>query len=80
MKHAALVYESKTGNTEKVALAVKKGLEKAGLKVSMMTAGDDEDVDFFSFDLICIGSPSHQWLPIKSIDDLLREKFSGYRS
>ena len=33
MKSALLVYFSSTGNTEKVALAIKEGLETSGVKV-----------------------------------------------
>ena len=47
MKHAAIVYYSKTGNTEKVALAMKEGLEKAGVKVSIGKTEEMEDIDFF---------------------------------
>jgi len=33
LKQAAIVYWSKTGNTEKVAYAIKESLEEAGIKV-----------------------------------------------
>lgn len=35
MKMALIVYWSKTGNTEKVALAMKEGFERAGFKVDV---------------------------------------------
>ena len=79
MKQAAIIFESKTGNTEKVALAIKDGLEDAGLKVQIMKVKDVGEIDFFSYDLICIGSPSYQWRPINSILDLLTNKFDEYK-
>ena len=36
MKHAVILYWSSTGNTEKVAFAIKEGLESAGVNVSLI--------------------------------------------
>ena len=38
MKTALLIYWSKTGNTEKVAYAIKQGLEEASIQVTMKKA------------------------------------------
>ena len=76
---AAIVYDSKTGNTEKVAFAIKEGLEQAGIDVSQKRAGNAADVDFYDFDLVCFGSPSYQWSPLKSVTDLLMNKFNQYK-
>ena len=37
---AAILYWSKSGNTEKVALAVKEGLEAAGAQVDCLETGE----------------------------------------
>jgi len=58
MKTAVLIYWSKTGNTEKVAFAIKEGLKRAGVKISVKRAEEPADVDFFDYDLVCIGSAS----------------------
>ena len=79
MKQAAIIYDSKTGNTEKVAFAIKEGLESANVEVTTMKSNDVEDLDFFDYDLICIGTPSHKWQPTRSIKDLLVQKFDNYR-
>jgi flavodoxin len=50
-KRALIVYWSKTGNTKKVANAIKQGLEEAGLKVAMKEQHEAEDIDFFEYDL-----------------------------
>jgi len=79
MKTAVMIYWSKTGNTEKVALAIKEGLERAGVKVSAKRAEEAADVDFFDYDLVFIGSPSYQWHPPKPMEDLLKMKINNYR-
>ena len=79
LKRAVVIYWSKTGNTEKVAFAIKEGLEGAGVEVSIMTPDEAVDIDFFDYDLMCIGSPSYMWHPPKPMDDFLVDKFRQYR-
>ena len=79
MKRAAIIYWSKTGNTEKVAFAIREGLEEAGVRVSMKKAEEAEDIDFFDYDLICVGFPSYQWHPPKPITDFLNSKMKKDR-
>ena len=80
LKLALVVYFSNTGNTEKVANAIKEGLEQAGLKVDSKKPQDAVDIDFYSYDLVCVGSPSIEWQPAKPIADLLKTKLNLYRS
>jgi flavodoxin len=80
LKSALLVYFSNTGNTQKVALAIKEGLEKEGVKVDVKKPQDASEVDFYNYDLVCIGSPSIEWQPAKPIADLLKAKLNLYRS
>ena len=79
MKRAAIIYWSKTGNTEKVAFAIREGLEGAEVRVSLKKAEEAEDIDFFDYDLVCIGFPSYQWHPPKPITDFLNSKMNKYR-
>ncbi|WGM90189.1 MAG: flavodoxin domain-containing protein [Candidatus Bathyarchaeota archaeon] len=79
MKRALVLYWSKTGNTKKVALAIKDGLESAGLNVSLMKTTEAENVDYFDYDLVCVGFPSYQWHPPKPVADFLLKKFDAYR-
>jgi quercetin dioxygenase-like cupin family protein/multimeric flavodoxin WrbA len=76
---AVIVYWSNTGNTEKVARAVQEGLKDAGMNVSLLRVEEAGDVDFFAYDLVCIGFPSYQWSPPKPMDEFLKRKFSSYR-
>ena len=80
MKSALIVYFSSTGNTEKVAYAVREGLKAAELKVDLKKPQDAAGVDFFDYDLVCVGSPSIEWQPAKPMTDLLKAKLALYRN
>src|SRR4030042_5834379 len=79
MKAALIVYWSNTGNTEKVALAIKAGLRESGFKVDMKRSDDEGIVDFFDYNLVCVGSPSYQFHIPKPMDDFLKSKMNDYR-
>lgn len=79
MKSALIIYFSSTGNTQKVAFAIKDGLEAGGLKVEIKKPQEAIEVDFFGFDLVCVGSPSIEWQPAKPIMDFLKAKLDLYR-
>ena len=80
MKRALVVYWSRTGNTEKVASAIREGLEAAGMQVCILRPEEATDLDFFEYDLVCVGCPSYQWHPPKPVDDFLRMKLRAYRT
>jgi len=71
---ALIVYWSGTGNTEKVAQAIKCGLEKASFCVTMKRSGEALNEDLFEYDLVCLGAPTHQWLPAKQIREFVNVK------
>jgi flavodoxin len=79
MKSALLIYWSKTGNTEKVANAIKQGLEERGVQVTMKRTEEAEDIDYFDFDLVCVGAPSYSWHPPEPMTTFLKQKFNSYR-
>jgi len=79
MKMALIIYWSKTGNTEKVALAMKEGFERAGFKVDVKRVEEAEDLDFFDYDIVCLGSPSYEFHPPKPMADFLKNKLANYR-
>jgi len=54
---ALIIYWSKTGNTEKVAFAIKGGLEISGAKVFLKRIEEANSIDFYNYDLICVGTP-----------------------
>ncbi|MCW4034749.1 MAG: flavodoxin domain-containing protein [Candidatus Bathyarchaeota archaeon] len=79
MKRAVVLYWSNTGNTKKVADAIKEGLESAGLAVSLKKTTEAYDIDYFDYDLVCVGAPSIQWHPPKQVTEFLLKKFDDYR-
>jgi hypothetical protein len=78
MKKAAVLHWSHSGNTEKVASSIRAGLEAGGLSVAATRVGDAEDVDFFDYDLVCLGFPSYNWHTPKPVEEFLRAKFARY--
>jgi multimeric flavodoxin WrbA len=80
LMEAVIVYWSKSGNTEKVALAIKDELEETGANVLLKKVEDTGDIDFYAYDLVCIGFPSYQWRPPEPMDEFLNRKFKAYRS
>ncbi len=79
MTCAVILYWSSTGNTKKVAYAIKDGLEAAGVNVSIIKTTEAEDIDYFDYDLVCVGCPSIQWHPPKQVTEFLLKKFDAYR-
>ncbi|MCX5902073.1 MAG: flavodoxin domain-containing protein [Proteobacteria bacterium] len=78
--NAIIVYWSKTGNTKKVARAIEEGFREAGVDALLTRVEDAGDLDFFSYDLVCVGFPSYQWRVPKPMDEFLKTKFNAYRS
>jgi hypothetical protein len=75
----AIMYWSKTGNTEKVAYAIKYVLEESGIKPAFMRIDEAEDMNYFDYDFVCFGFPSYQWHPPKQVDEFLTGKHLDYR-
>jgi len=58
---AALVYWSKSGNTEKVANAIRQGLIEEKVDLSFWKVNEAPEHNFLDYDLYCIGFPSYSW-------------------
>ena len=56
MAKAIVVYASETGNTESVAEEVVKGLEEAGLDVTLKDAEDSDAEELSEYDLVLLAS------------------------
>jgi len=60
MPKILVVYDSKSGNTETMALAVAKGAEQAGdLEVTVKKAKETKNSDLLAADGIIMGSPTY---------------------
>jgi len=79
MKKALVVYQSITGNTEKVAKSIHRGLTEGGFESILKTIKDAADEDFYAYDLVCFGAPSYNWHVPKPTDDFLKAKFNHYK-
>ncbi len=79
MKTALIIYWSSTGNTEKVANAIKQGLEEADIQVTIRKPEEAEALDYFDYDLVCIGAPSYSWHLPEPMNKFLKKKFADYR-
>ena len=79
MKTALIIYWSKTGNTKKVANSIKQGLEEASFQVTMKKPEEAENIDYFDYDLVCLGAPSYSWHPPEPMTNFLKKKFATYR-
>lgn len=79
-KKALIIYFSSTGNTQKVALAIYVGLEAEGILVELKKPQEAANIDFYDYDLVCVGSPSIEWQPAKPIVDLLKAKLNLNRN
>lgn len=78
MKKAVIIYFSNTGNTKKVAKAVYEGLKVKAVEVELKEVSEAYDIDFFDYDLVCIGTPSYSWMPPAEMQKFLEEKFDKY--
>ncbi|WP_366923474.1 flavodoxin domain-containing protein [Metallumcola ferriviriculae] len=79
MFRAAVIYWSNTGNTQKVAQKVAEGLKEGDASVDIIDVKKTVDIDFFDYDLICIGTPSYHWHPPKPMNDFLKTAFKKYQ-
>ena len=75
---AAVVYWSKTGNTGKAARAIRDGLEAGGGEVELWKVEDAGEIDYFDYDLICIGFPAYHWSPPQPVVKFLKQKHREY--
>lgn len=76
---ALIIYWSATGNTEKVAGAIRKSLTSVGIEPVVKKLKDAEGEDFFDYDIVFIGSPSYQFLPPEPVQKFMNEKMNMHR-
>ena len=75
-KRGLILYQSLSGNTEKVALRFKKAFEKKGWQCDMFKVDKEMDVDnlpfnYDDYDFMCAGSGVYMALPGKEITDIM---------
>ena len=71
---ALIVYWSATGNTEKVAVAIEKGLASRDIEVTKSVVTDAADHDFYDYDLVFLGSPTYMFMPPDPVNKFMKDK------
>jgi hypothetical protein len=75
---ALIIYYSVTGNTEKVALAIERGVRKGGLEPVIKKVSEAYEEELFDYDLICFGTPVlHAFVP-PPVNKFIRKKSREY--
>ncbi|MEM3696620.1 MAG: flavodoxin domain-containing protein [Candidatus Bathyarchaeia archaeon] len=59
MKRAIIIYDTKFGNTEKVAKALALGMEKGGIKVDCVKVNEIDVNRLVDYDFLAFGAPTH---------------------
>ena len=59
MAKVLVLYHTQTGNTEKLALAAKEGIESCGVEVTLKKASEADLGDLLSSDGYCFGTPDY---------------------
>lgn len=76
---ALIIYYSITGNTEKVALAIREGVRKGGLEPIVKKSSEAFNEELYDYDLVCLGTPVIHGLPPRPIMKFVLEKKIEYR-
>lgn len=79
MNNALIIYFSKTNNTKKVALAIKKGLEKNGMNITIKKIDEIKEKELYNYDLVCFGSPVVHSLPPTPVFEFLKNNKKNYQ-
>lgn len=80
MKNALVLYWSATGNTEKAAKAITRGLTHSGYEVTEKKISEAETESYFAYDLVCFGTPSINWHPPIPVEKYLKAKFAEHKN
>lgn len=76
-----IFYWSFSGNTKKVALTIQKSLKELEIDpvLKKITAKGSENINFFEYDLIFIGTPVYDFLPPKPVLKFMQVKLKQYK-
>jgi flavodoxin len=69
---ACVVYDTRFGNTEKIAKSFESGLKEAGIETECVRSTDAEAGWLTRFDLVCIGGPTEAFSASKPIKEFFR--------
>jgi flavodoxin len=69
-----IIYWTATGNTEKVATAIRHALESEGIEPVFKKVAEAAGEELYQYDLVFLGSPSYQFQPPQPVIKFVREK------
>jgi flavorubredoxin len=75
LKRAIVIYDTKFGNTEKIARTLASGIEKQGVRVDCIKADEADISKLVEYDFLAIGGPTHAFgvsKPMKAFLEKLR--------
>lgn len=73
MRKAIVIYDSKFGNTEKIAKALSEGMKKEGLEVDCVRI-DNVNIDRLGeYEILAIGAPTHAFGISKPMKEFLKK-------
>jgi flavorubredoxin len=68
---AIVIFDTRYGNTEKIAKSFERGLKESGLQTVCLNAKDVDVNSLNQYDLICVGTPTHFITASKPMKKLL---------
>jgi flavodoxin len=71
-KLGIIIFDSRYGNTEKIAKSVETGAKEAGIDTSCVTTRDVDINSLKQYDLICVGGPTQYRTASESMQNFLR--------
>ncbi len=72
MRSAIIVYDSKFGNTMKLAKCIARGLEERGALTSVRSVGEISGEELRDYDAVVVGGPTHKHGASEGIKAFLR--------
>jgi hypothetical protein len=77
---AVIVYWSKSGNTEKVAHAIKDGFITTNVDLTFWKLEEADEHAFLDYDLYCLGFPSYNWHTPTPVTNYLQKHHRKHRN
>jgi flavorubredoxin len=70
-EHGVVIYDSKFGNTERIAKSLAEGLERAGIETACVNTNDVKAESLKDYDFIAIGAPTQMFTASRPMKDFL---------
>jgi flavodoxin len=74
-----VLYDSKGGNTEKVARQIHGTIENIGHESDLVRVAEDAEIDLDAYEILFMGAPVYAWLPTETMIQFVKKKMREYR-